>query len=120
MSIKINFYASINDKRNEEKVLKKYEEVEKGEYIYQIEAREICSEFISRYFNKVENGIYKAKINKMIEDTQGNFEFKAYKECKKVRENLLEKYQQIGYKIAENENKSNISIYALLDVGQSA
>ena len=40
MSIKINFYAPI---KNE------------GKPIYQIDAGEICSEFIARYFQKIEN-----------------------------------------------------------------
>lgn len=39
MSIKISFYASIKNER---------------EPIYQIDAGEICSEFIARYFQKLE------------------------------------------------------------------
>lgn len=40
MSIKINFYTEIKNEKKD---------------IYQIDAGEICSEFIARYFQKVEN-----------------------------------------------------------------
>ncbi len=40
MSIKVSFYAPIKNG---------------GEPIYQIDAGEICSEFISRYFQKIED-----------------------------------------------------------------
>lgn len=116
MSIKIYFYAQLDDKINEEKFLNRYQTLQKEDSLYQIEAKEICSEFISRYFNKLENGIYKAKISQMLEDRYGNFEFKAFKDCKRVRENLLTKYQEFEQKFEENMNTRNISIYALLDV----
>lgn len=116
MGIKIYFYAQLDNKRNEEKFLNKYEKLQKEDYIYKIEAREICSEFISRYFNKVEDGLYKAKIEQMLEDKQKDFEFKAFKDCIKVRENLLKRYQQIGFKVDGNINTANIAIYALLAI----
>ena len=106
MGIKIYFYAQLDNKRNEEKFLNKYEKLQKEDYIYKIEAREICSEFISRYFNKVEDG----------QDKQKDFEFKAFKDCIKVRENLLKRYQQIGFKVDGNINTANIAIYALLAI----
>jgi len=53
--------------------------------------------------------MYKAKIDKMIEDSKENFEFKVFKECKTVRENLLDKYNKLN-----KEHKPEVEIFANL------
>ena len=62
------------------------------------------------------NGIYKANTDKMFSDNNSDFEFKAFKECKVVREKLLKKYEDIGIKLEENIEKPKVEIYALLTV----
>ena len=145
MGLKIRFYASIKDATDEElDLLKYYQNTEKGYCIYCIKAAEICSEFIARYFHKAVtmpelllnkvieenyeekdypnakqdmfNGIYKANTDKMFSDNNSDFEFKAFKECKVVREKLLKKYEDIGIKLEENIEKPKVEIYALLTV----
>ncbi len=145
MGLKIRFYASITDAADEElDLLKYYQNTEKGYCIYCIKAAEICSEFIARYFHKAVtmpelllnkvieenyeekdypnakqdmfNGIYKANTDKMFSDNDSDFEFKAFKECKVVREKLLKKYEDIGIKLEGNIEKPKVEIYALLTV----
>lgn len=145
MGLKIRFYASIKDAADEElDLLKYYQNTEKGYCIYCIKAAEICSEFIARYFHKAVtmpelllnkvieenyeekdyqnakqdmfNGIYKANTDKMFSDNNSDFEFKAFKECKVVREKLLKKYEDIGVKLEGNIEKPKVEIYALLTV----
>jgi hypothetical protein len=144
MGLKICFYASVKNERNEEvEVPKKYER-EEGNAIYKIEAGEVCSEFIARYFNKVEeipnllfsqvaqenykklgkvleekelkNGIYKAKINQIEFDCKENYEIKAFKESKRVREKLLNKYNELDGVLKQVGCKPKIDIYALFEV----
>lgn len=145
MSIKICFYSSVIDgEKGEVDLLKYYGDTEDGHCIYKIDAGEICSEFIARYFQKVEtmpklllnkvieenynnqsqeeamqdmqNGIFRLNINTMIEDNNEDFEFKIYKECKIVREKLLDIYIKMQNKLKEKTNKSEIETYALLTI----
>ena len=145
MGLKIQFYASVKDAKDIElDLLKYYQDTEKGYCIYCIKAAEICSEFIARYFHKtvtmpelllnkvieenyeekdyknakqdMNNLIYKANTDKMFNDNNSNFEFKAFKECKVVREKLLDKYEEIGMKLKENIEEPKVEIYALLTV----
>ena len=145
MGLKIQFYASIDNAQDEElDLLNYYQNTEKGYCIYCIKAAEICSEFIARYFHKtvtmpelllnkvieenydekdyinarqdMSNGIYKANTEKMFNDNNSDFEFKAFKECKVVREKLLDKYKDIGIKLKENIEEPKVEIYALLTV----
>ena len=145
MGLKIQFYASIKDAKDVElDLLKYYRNTEKGYCIYCIKAAEICSEFIARYFHKtvtmpelllnkvieenyeekdyenakqdMNNGIYKANTDKMFHDNNSDFEFKAFKECKVVREKLLNKYEEIGMTLKEDIEKPKVEIYALLTV----
>ena len=45
----------------------------------------------------------------MLEDDKENFEFKVFKECKIVRENLLDKYNELN-----KEYNLKVEIYANL------
>ncbi len=105
VSIKISFYTEGENKENANLDTKKRN-------IFEIQASEVCSEFIARYFQKVKEmqGIYKVDISKMKEDSNGAFEFKTFKECKTVREDLLNKYNKL------EGNYKKIELYALLDV----
>lgn len=47
----------------------------------------------------------------MIEDSKRNFEFKVFKECKIVRENLLDKYNELN-----KEYNTKLEIYANLHI----
>ena len=145
MGVKISFYTSITNNKSEEKdLLEYYEKTDKGQCIYCIEAGEICSEFIARYFRKTNimpgllsnkiakeyypkesyenaikdmySGAYKANVDIMIQDSLGDFEFKTYKESKRVREKLLDKYNEIDKKLKQSIEKPNIEIYALLGI----
>ena len=147
MGVKIYFYISVANQKNEELDLIEYYQNPKksGYYIYTIEASEICSEFIARYFvktknmpdlllnkvieenykkekyeeavNDLSNGIYKAKIDVMNKDNNSNFEFKANKECKAVRENLLNIYNIINCELIKNQiNNPKMELYAILSV----
>ncbi len=106
MSIKIIFYKSIIDKKDEKIIADK-------DFIYSVEAGEVCSEFIARYFQNEHNGTYKVNINKMIEDNEEGFEFKVFKECKKVRENLIKMNENLQKEIEDNQE---IEYYAVLAV----
>ena len=145
MGLKICFYASTHNKENEEiDLLNYYNNEEEGHCIYKIEAGEVCSEFIARYFKKSEtipdlllnkiveekyanidcksatedmkDGIYKAITDKMLEDIKSKFELKTFKESKKVREELIEKYKTICEKLNKTIEKPKVDIYALFEV----
>lgn len=145
MSVKVWFYTSIkNDKDEELDLLNYYKTTNNKHCIYSIKAGEICSEFIARYFKRVEimpdllldkvleenyneqdyeksikyihNGIYKANIKTMLEDSKTNFELNTFKESKLVREKLVDKYQEINQKLKESVNEPKIEIYALLGI----
>lgn len=143
MSLKICFYASIkNEKKEEIDLLKYYKTAEKKHCIYKIEAGEICSEFIARYFNKtkqipnlllnelieenydkkenakedMKNGIYKANISKMTEENNAKTEIKTFKESKIVREKLIKKYEEIKKALEVKVPNSEIEIYAIFEV----
>lgn len=145
MSLKICFYASIeNEKKEELDLLNYYKTQEKGYCIYKIEAGEICSEFIAKYFKKtnqipnlllnelieenysekekanakddMKEGIYEVNIKKMVEDSQTNTEIKTFKDAKIVREKLLEKYKNINRKLKEEIETPNIKIYATFEI----
>lgn len=145
MEIKICFYASIKGVENEElDLLKYYNNTENGYCIYRIRAGEICSEFIARYFSKVVslpellldkiiiehydvndynkskqemcNGIYKANTDIMFHDSNSDFKFKAFEECKIVREKLLIKYEEIREKLKEVIEKPRVEIYAIMTI----
>ena len=137
MGIKICFYVAVLNENDEE--IK-----ERENCIFCIDASEICSEFIARYFSKTQsipkklldnviedefynfsydnakrsiaNGIYKAKIEKMLEDEGGIFEFSAYKPSKLVREKLIRKYQEIVAEVKKKLKNPKVDIYALLTV----
>lgn len=144
MSLKICFYASIKNERNEEiEIPNKYLR-EEGSTIYKIQAGEVCSEFIARYFSKVEkmpnllfsevskdnyrkngkylnekelkNGIYKAKINQMKIDSDEDYEIKVFKDSKKVREKLIDKYNEMCVNLSHRGEEPKIDIYALFEV----
>lgn len=131
MGIKICFYPSIINKENEEL------DILNEHCIYSIKAGEVCSEFISRYFFKpglapekfldtitkenytkeeknakqeILKNIYKVKIEDMMQDSNLGFELKTFKESKIVRENLLDKYQNLKEEIKE----AKVDIYAIL------
>lgn len=145
MGLKICFYASTQNGENEEiDLLNYYNNAEEGHCIYKIEAGEVCSEFIARYFQKSEtipnlllnkiveekyesvdceiakedmqNGIYKAITDKMISDSKNEFELKTFKESKKVREELLERYQTIRENLNKKVEKPKVDIYAIFEV----
>ncbi len=145
MAIKICFYVSIKNENDEEiDLLDHYKTEEGGQCIYSIAAGEICSEFIARYFKKVEclpdklltniikesyeekdyekarhdmyNGMYRVSINKMLIDDEQDFKFKAYEESKLVREKLIKKHNEIEEEIKKQINNSKIETYALLEV----
>lgn len=145
MGLKICFYASTQNEENEEVDLLNYYNSEKeGHCIYKIEAGEVCSEFIARYFKKSEtipnlllnkiveekyanvgcklakedmkNGIYKAITDKMIEDSKNKFEIKTFKESKKVREELIEIYQTIHENLNKKIERPKVDIYALFEI----
>ena len=137
MGIKICFYVAVLNERGEEIG-------EKENLIYCVDASDICSEFIARYFSKtqsmpeklfdsvienkfsdlsydnakreVANGIYIAKIDKMFEDENGTFEFGAYKPAKLVREKLIEIYKEIIKELKDKIKNPKVDIYALLTV----
>lgn len=141
MGVKICFYPSItNEEKSEIDILKYYKNTnENGHCIYSIKAGEVCSEFIARYFFKpgtapkkfinniikedeetekeVLKNIYKVKIEDMFQDSINNFEFKTYKECKNVREKLLNTYRKITGEIENKRNK--VEIYAMLALEKS-
>ena len=145
MSLKICFYASTQNEENEEIDLSNYyDNVEKGHCIYKIEAGDVCSEFIARYFEKsktipnlllkkiieenyenvdckiakedMQNGIYKAITDKMIADSKSKFELKTFKESKKVREELIERYQTIHETLKKTIKNPKVDIYAIFEL----
>lgn len=141
MGIKVCFYPYIIDKGTKEVDLSNNYCSTNYNCIYSIKAGEICSEFIARYFFKpgtapenfineiaknsskekdikqeISKNIYKVKIQDMLQDSNSDFEFKTYKECKKVRENLLNKYENIELEIEDKIKNANIDIYALLEL----
>jgi len=137
MGIKICFYVAVLDENKKE-----FER--KNSFIFAIDAGEICSEFIARYFSKtqsmpeklldsviedefgdfsydnakrmVANGIYKASMERMFEDENGTFEFSAYKPAKLVRERIIKKYKEIVDSLKGKPKNPNVDIYALLTV----
>lgn len=137
MGIRICFYVAVLNENDEE--IK-----ERENCVYCVEASEVCSEFIARYFAKTQNmpkelldnviedefcdlsydnakrsianGIYKAKMEKMFEDEKGMFEFSAYKPAKLVRKKLIKKYQEIVAEVKKKLKNPKVDIYALLTV----
>lgn len=145
MSLKICFYASTQNAQNEEfDLLNYYHNTEEGHCIYKIEAGEVCSEFIARYFKKsktipklllnkiveekyknvdceiaredMQNGIYKAITEKILEDNENEFEIKTFKECKAVREKLVKKYKTIHEELKNVIERPKVDIYALFEI----
>ena len=64
----------------------------------------------------MKDGIYKAITDKMLEDSKSKFELKTFKESKKVREELIEKYKTICEKLNKTIEKPKVDIYALFEV----
>ncbi len=142
MSLKIGFYvATFNGENKEIELLKNYCNIEKDQCIFTINASDICSEFIARYFYKVPelpeillnsfikenykekdyesaktelyNGIYKADLHVLIKDNEEAYKFKVRSLSEDIREKLIKKYDDIRKELDKTVKNNKIEIYAL-------